>query len=122
MMKKYFSQFFFPFLICLFFFIAYALMGIIRQTHFLSGYDLAVADQAMWKYSHFNAPISTNHAYAFTPILWDHVEFIYPLLVPFYWIFNSIYTLIILQAFAITSSGLAVWLLAKNIKLQLLLP
>src|SRR5260221_9152252 len=114
-MKKILSfRLFIPLLICFLFFVIYGTLGIIRQLHFLSSYDLAVADQAMWKYSQFHNAISTNHAYAFTPILWDHVELIYPLLVPFYWIYSSVYTLILLQAFAICSSGLAIFLLAKK--------
>lgn len=112
------SQLFLPILLSSLFFIAHAIMGLIRQQHFLSGYDIAVVDQAVWKYSHFKAPISTNHAYAFTPILWDHVELIYILIAPFYWLYNSINTLIFLQALAISSSGIAVFLLAKKYKLK----
>ncbi len=118
-MKKIFSsQLFIPLCISLFFFIAYSVMGVIRQIHFLSGYDLAIVDQAIWNYSHFQAPISTNQAYAFTPILWDHVELIFPLLVPFYWVYNNVITLILLQSFAICSSGIAVFLIAKKYGLK----
>ena len=112
------SRLLLPFCICLLFFVAYTSIGVIRHMHFLTGYDLADVDQAIWKYSRFEAPISTNLTYAFTPILWDHVELIYPLLVPFYWMANSVYTLIILQAFGICSSGVAVWLLCKKYKLS----
>lgn len=118
-MKKFITpKFFLPLIICIIFFVAYAILGVVRQMHFLSGYDLAIVDQAMWNYSHFQPPITTNQTYAFTPILWDHVELIFPLLVPFYWIANNVYTLIVLQALAITSSGLAVWLLAKKYQLS----
>lgn len=118
-MKKIFaSSIFWAGVICFLFFVAYAILGIIRQMHFLSGYDIAVVDQGIWNYSHFRNAISTNHAYAFTPMLWDHVELIYFLIAPFYWIFDSIYTLIILQALAITASGMAVFLLAKKYALQ----
>lgn len=112
------SRLFLPLCICLLFFVAYASMGVVRHMHFLTGYDLADVDQAIWKYSRFEKPITTNLTYAFTPILWDHVELIYPLLVPFYWIANTVYTLILLQAFGICSSGVAVWLLCKKYKLS----
>lgn len=112
------SPLFLPIILCFFFFIAYAVLGSVRQLHFLSGYDVAVVDQGIWNYSHFRQAISTNHAYAFTPMLWDHVELIYFGIAPFYWIFDSVYTLIILQAFAICASGIAVFLLAKRYKLK----
>lgn len=107
-----------PLFISTLFFIAYAILGIVRQLHFWSGYDLAIADQAIWKYAHFMAPISTNHSYAFTSILSDHVEFIFPLLVPFYWIYDNVKILIVLQALAISSSGIAIYLLAKKKKIK----
>lgn len=110
-------KFFLPILICFIFFAAYSTIGVVRQMHFLSGYDLAIVDQATWNYSHFRLAITTNQTYAFTPLLWDHVEIIFILLSPLYWIFNSVYTLIILQALAITSSGFAVWLLAQKYKI-----
>lgn len=116
--RNFSTSLFFAIGICFLFFIAYTILGLVRQYHFWSGYDLAVVDQAIWKYAHFKAPISTAHAYAFTPILWDHVELIFPLLVPFYWIFDRVITLIVLQSFAICTSGLAVFLLARKYLLK----
>ncbi|HSD98985.1 MAG TPA: DUF2079 domain-containing protein [Patescibacteria group bacterium] len=114
-MKKFFSYpYFFPLFISFLFFIAYAALGVIKHNHFLSGYDLAVIDQAIWHYSHLQLPISTNHAYAFTPIYWDHVELIFPLFAPLYWIWSDVRALIILQAFVMCSSGFAVYLIAKK--------
>lgn len=106
------------FFICFLFFCLYTILGIIRHNHFLSGYDLAVIDQAIWKYSIFTAPISTNHAYAFTSILTDHVELIFLLLAPFYWIINDVRMLIVLQALVISFSGLAVFLFSREKKLK----
>lgn len=94
------------------------MLGIIRHNHFLSGYDLAIIDQAIWKYSKFEAPINTNQAYAFTSILTDHVELIFILIAPFYWLFNNVRVLILLQALAISSTGLAVFLLCQRKKLD----
>src|SRR5260221_1513402 len=98
--------------ICLLFFIAYTILGLERYNYFAAGYDLAVIDQAIWEYAHFMAPISTNHAYAFTPILTDHVELIFLLVAPFYWIWDNVQTLIILQGFLICFSCIPVFLLA----------
>lgn len=106
-----------PAIICLLFFILYTILGVIKHNHYLSGYDLGIVHQATWKYSQLKAPIMTNHAYPFTSILADHVEFIYILLSPFYALFADARTLIILQAIAFSSSGLAIWLLAKKKKI-----
>ncbi len=103
-----------PYLFCLLFFVAYAALGIIRHIHYGSGYDLAVIDQAIWKYSQFKLPISTNHAYPFTLILTDHIELTFLLIAPFYWLWNSAITLIVLQALAIASSGIALFLFAQK--------
>jgi uncharacterized membrane protein len=104
----------YPFLICTLFFIAYSVLAVVRHLHFLSGYDFAVVDQAIWKYSQFKAPISTNITYAFTPLLWDHVELTFPFLAPIYWFTNNPAALFVLQAAAATYSGMAVFLLAKR--------
>jgi len=100
--------------ICFLFFIAYAILGLERYYTFAAGYDLAVIDQAIWHYSHFTAPISTNQAYAFTSILTDHVELIFLLIAPFYWIWDNVQLLILLQGFLICFSGIAVFLLARK--------
>jgi uncharacterized membrane protein len=107
-----------PFAICFAFFLAYAVLSIVKHNHYLTGYDLGVEDQAVWLYSRFLAPISTTHAYANTSIFWDHVEFIYLLAAPFYWIINSVKTLIILHVFVIASSGLPVYFLARSKKVH----
>lgn len=103
-----------PLGICLLFFVAYSILGLERYYHFAAGYDIAVIDQAIWKYSHFLAPISTNHAYAFTSILTDHVELIFLLIAPLYWIWDNIQLLILLQSFLICLSGIPVFLLARK--------
>jgi uncharacterized membrane protein len=100
--------------VCLFFFTLYLILGLIRHEHFLSGYDLGVIDQGIWKYSQFKTPISTNHAYPFTSILTDHVELIFVFIAPFYWVFSDVRVLIIVQAFLISLSGIAVYLIAKK--------
>lgn len=100
------------------FFILYAILSIIRHNHFLSAWDLAVVDQITWKYSRFMPPITTIHAYSGTSIFSDHIEFIYLLLSPIYWILNDAKTLIIAQSFFISVSVFPIYLLAKKYKVS----
>ncbi len=105
--------------ICLLFFVAYSTLSIIRHLHYGSyGFDLGISDQIVWQYSHFQAPITTVQSYPFTSILTDHVEFIYVLLSPFYWFFSSPVTLLLLQVFLISFSGVPIYLLAKKRRLK----
>src|SRR5689334_16503171 len=87
--------------VCLFFFSAYLTLALVKHAHFLTGYDLAVDNQVVWEYSRFLSPISSVHAYAFTSVFADHIEFVYLLLAPFYWLLPNANSLIILQAIAI---------------------
>jgi len=102
--------------ICLLFFAAYTTLALIKHAHYLSGYDLAIADQVVWKYSQLKAPITTIQSYTFTSLLTDHVEIIYLFLAPFYWLYNNPATLLVLQALFVSFSGLPVYLLAKQKK------
>jgi uncharacterized membrane protein len=109
---------YYPYLICTFFFIAYALLSIHKHNSYLSGYDLGISDQAIWLMSHFKNPVSTSHAYAFTSLFADHVEIIYALLSPLYWFQNDVRLLLLLQAFAVTFSAIPLFLLAKEKKIH----
>lgn len=86
--------------------------------HFLSGYDLAIADQAVWEYSKLKIPISTAQAYYGQSILADHFEIIYALLSPFYLLYNNVVTLIVLQNLFITLSIVPIFLIAKKYKVN----
>lgn len=109
------------FFISLVFFASYFTLSAIRHYHFQSGYDLAIVDQVIWKYSLFKNPITTVHSYYNTSTLEDHIEIIYILISPLYRIFPSAYTLLLLQAFLISSSGIAVFLLARSKNIGLFL-
>lgn len=113
-LKKYYL----PILILLFFFTCYTLLSVIKHYSYLSGYDLSVIDQAIWKYSHFKTPITTTHVYFDTPVYYDHLELIFLLIAPLYRIFDTVYTLIILQVIAVILSGIAVYLLATKYKIN----
>ncbi len=112
--KNFLKKHFIPIFIGFAFSICYLLLSIIKHYSFLSGYDLSIIDQAIWKYSHFLNPISTTHVYYDAPIYYDHLELILVLLAPLYWVINSVYVLIILQVASVIASGVAVLLLAKK--------
>src|SRR3989344_4273717 len=102
------------FVLCILFFIFYSTLSIVKHNHYLSGYDLGIANQIVWGYSHFKLPVLTVHAYAFMPALSDHVEFIYLVLSPFYWLFNDAKILILLQSLVVSLSGLPIYFLARR--------
>lgn len=102
-------------LICVFFFTAFSTLSIVRHQNFNSfGYDLGINDQTVWRYSTFQAPISTISPYPDKPKLFLHFELIYPLLAPFYWIYDSPITLLLLENIFLVSGGFALFLLARK--------
>ncbi len=105
--------------ICIAFFFAYLTLGIVKHAHFWTGYDLSLVNQVAWEYSRFIPPVMTGHAYPFMPAFYDHIEFIYLIIAPFYWILPDARTLIILQSLAFSVSGFFVFLLAKKHKLNI---
>lgn len=114
-MLKLFLDRYLHYLIVLLFFIAYSVLSLIRHQNYGSfGFDLGIADQIVWKYSKLTAPITTIDHTAFIPELFVHLEFIYILLAPFYWIYSHANTLLVLQAFVVCLSGIPVYLLAKH--------
>ena len=93
--------------ICLFFFIAYSTLSIVRHEHYGSyGFDLGISDQVVWHYSRFEMPITTVHYFPYSFILADHVELIYALIAPAYWIYDDTRTLLVVQAFFMCLSSL----------------
>jgi len=113
MLKRYSARS--AFSICLIFAVLYSVLSVVRHLHFGSyGFDLGITDQVVWLYSRFQSPITTVQAYPFTSILTDHVEFIYILLAPFYWIYRNPVTLLVLQAVALSFSGMPIYLLARK--------
>lgn len=108
------------YLLSLTFFLFYATLSVVRHNHFLSAWDLSVVDQIMWKYSRFLEPITTIHAYSNTHIFSDHIELIYLILSPLYWLWNDVRMLIIAQAFFVSSSVIPVFWLARKKGLKLL--
>lgn len=99
-----------PIAICSIFFILYAVLGIVRHDNYGSfGADLGFIDHLVWVYSKFQYAKGSYDG---------HIELIFLLISPFYWIWSDPRMLIILQAFVIAFSGIPVFLLAKNKKLR----
>jgi uncharacterized membrane protein len=103
------------------FFIAYLILSLVKHLHFQTGYDLSIANQIVWGYSHFSLPIMSVHAYAFIPALWDHIEFIYAIISPAYWILGDARMLLTLQVIFFVISGIPILLLCRKYKINNLL-
>jgi len=103
-----------PLIIFVCFFTAYLILSIVKHNHFLTGYDLGIVDQGIWKYSQLKVPLISTHAFAHTSILEDHFELIFILIAPIYRLFNHVYTLIFLYVLAISSSGMALFLFSRK--------
>ena len=115
--RKYFI---FAFLLCLIFATAYSVLSVIRHVNYQSfGYDLGINNQVVWKYSTFQEPITTIDHVPFISKLDVHVEFIYMLLTPFYWIWGTARTLLILEAITVSFSGLAIFLISRKYNLHI---
>jgi len=102
-----------PVIFSFIFFVLYSILGVVRHNHYGSfGADLGFIDEVFWRYSQFD----------YSKLLGgNHLEFTSLFLAPIYWIWADPRILIILQAFLISFSGIAVFLLAKRRKLNIYL-
>lgn len=108
-----------PIFICLLFFVSYSILSLIRDAHYQSfGYDLGINDQTVWRYAHFQAPLTTSDPFPDKTKLVEHVELVYAAIAPFYWIWDNRKMLLILEPDFFCASGIAVYLLAKKRKLN----
>lgn len=106
-------------LLCAVFSTAYSTLTIVRHLNYQSyGFDLGINDQIVWEYSQFKRPITTVDHVPFIPKYYVHLELIYALVAPFYWIWNTKRMLLILQAVFVCFSGIAVFFLGKHYKLH----
>jgi len=113
LMRRFFA--FIPYVICLLFFIAYSTLSIVRHQHYQSfGYDLGINDQVVWLYSQFKSPVTTIAPFPDKPKLVEHVELVYILLAPFYWIWSTRRMLLLVRNAWFCLSGIAVYLLARK--------
>jgi uncharacterized membrane protein len=102
--------------------IAYSVLSIVRHNHYQSfGYDLGIDDQIVWQFSNFRLPITSIDDTPFMLSLTNHVELIYAVIAPIYWIWDDVSMLIIVQVLAMVTSAIPVYLLAQKYKLHKLL-
>jgi uncharacterized membrane protein len=90
--------------------VADASASIIRYVHLQSGLDLAIFDQAVWRYSNLQSPYSTIK---FENLLGDHFHPIVALLAPLYWVWSDPRMLLIAQSALIAASIIPVFLFAE---------
>lgn len=109
------NYFFLAFFLCVAFFAAYTVLSFVRHSHYQSfGYDLGINDQVVWRYSTFQWPITTIAPFPDKTKLLAHVEFVYALIAPFYWIWSTRRMLLLLEAAVVCLGGLAMYLLARK--------
>lgn len=108
-----------PILICLLFFTAYTVLAFVRHDHYQSfGYDLGINDQTVWRYAHFELPLTTIDPFPDKLKLAEHVEIVYALISPFYWIWESRKMLLLVSNAWFCLSAIAVYKLAQKKKLS----
>ena len=96
----------------LFFFI-YSFASIIRHLHLGSfGYDLGIYTQVLWLYSQFEVPLSSIRG---TNIWGDHFAPSFMLLAPFFWLYPSAITLLVLQSLVVVSGAIPLGFLARKL-------
>jgi uncharacterized membrane protein len=90
--------------------VLYATLSVLRHMHFQSGgFDLGLYDQAVWRFSQFLSPYNTVKERI---IFGDHMVLTLPLLAPLFYIWNDVRILLIVQALAIASSAIPIYLIA----------
>jgi len=97
------------------FFIFYAAFSVHKQDNFLTGYDLAIFDQAIWHMSRLEVPQTSVRN---LPVIFgDHFDPIITLLAPIYALFPDARTLLVVQAFFLVAGVGIIFLWAKKDKI-----
>lgn len=118
MFKKYISRII-PLFLFLVFFCAFSTLAIVRHNNYQSfGYDLGINDQTVWRYAHFQLPLTTIDPFPNKIKLVEHVEIVYALIAPFYWIWDTRQMFLLLQVGFVCSGALAMYMLARKRKLS----
>lgn len=87
-------------------------IGVYRYMAYLDGFDFAVFYEALYSYAKFQIPDSSVRGLDFFD--GDHFHPIIVLLAPFYFLFQSPYTLVVLQATIVATSIFPVYLFTKD--------
>jgi uncharacterized membrane protein len=92
--------------------VAYSLYAVWEHNHFMTDFDLAIVDQAVWHYSNFSSPEITTIS---PPVnmLGDHFSPILTVLAPLYWIWSDPRMLLIAQGALVAASIVPVFLFAR---------
>lgn len=107
------GDFYLAFGVVAFFAVLYSFMSVRRHLLFETmGWDLSIFDQGIWYWSKFKIPYSSFHD---LPWLADHFHLALSLLAPFYWIYSSAMTLVVLQAVLVCLGAIPLYLLAIKI-------
>lgn len=105
--------------LCFLFFLAYSTLSVVRHEHYQSfGYDLGINDQTVWRYSRFEAPITTIDPFPDRSKLYEHVELVYAIISPIYWVWDARRMLLIFRCLVVASSGIPIYLLSRQRKLS----
>jgi uncharacterized membrane protein len=91
----------------------YAIMSLVKHSHYDTFADLGIFNQGVWQLSRFKWPMSTFHLNK--PFFGDHFDPILIVLVPFYWIYSSEKTLLFLQPFIILSAMIPLFLIGYRL-------
>lgn len=101
--------------VCVIFFAAYSTLSIVRHLHYESyGFDLGINDQTVWRYSRLEAPLTTIDPFPDRTKLATHVELVYALISPTYWLWPTRKMLLLVSAFAVCSGGFAAFLYSQK--------
>jgi uncharacterized membrane protein len=95
------------------FFLLYAAGSLLKHMNFNSyAWDLGIFDQAIWKYSRLE--IGSNTVKFIPVLLADHWHPSLFLFVPFYWIWEDVRMLLIVQALVAASCAIPIYLIARE--------
>jgi uncharacterized membrane protein len=87
-----------------------------KQNNFLTGYDLAIFDQAIWHLSKFEIPESSIRN---VPVVFgDHFHPIISFLTPLYWIWSNPKILLIAQIIILILGVLPLYFICKHFKIN----
>jgi uncharacterized membrane protein len=91
---------------------AYSIIAVVRHWHFVSSYDLAIYDQAVWHLSRFEAPASSIRGVS--NLFGDHFHPVILLFAPLFWIAPYAETLLVAQAILLALSIVPVFVYARD--------
>ena len=95
--------------------VLYTVFSFLNHSHYNSGTDLAIFDQAIWHYSRLETPTSTFLSpFGYGNFLGDHFEPILIGLAPLYWIWENVRVLLIAQAVLLSASIVPVYVFCRR--------